>query len=45
MASAATREEAQRAFERALEIDPESVDARIGLGEVLVLGRGVFIKI
>jgi TolB-like protein/cytochrome c-type biogenesis protein CcmH/NrfG len=36
MASAATREEAQRAFERALEIDPESVDARIGLGEVLV---------
>jgi adenylate cyclase len=36
MASAATREEAQRAFERALEIDPESVDARIGLGDVLV---------
>jgi len=36
MASAATREEAHRAFERALEIDPESVDARIGLGEVLV---------
>ena len=36
MASAATLEEAQRAFERALEIDPESVDARIGLGEVLV---------
>ena len=39
MASAATREEAQRAFERALEIDPESVDARIGLGEVLVSGE------
>jgi TolB-like protein len=36
MAFAATREEAQRAFERALEIDPGSVDARIGLGEVLV---------
>jgi adenylate cyclase len=36
MASTGTREEAQRTFERALEIDPESVDARIGLGEVLV---------
>ena len=36
MAFAATREEAQRAFEQALEIDPESVDARIGLGEVLI---------
>jgi TolB-like protein/Tfp pilus assembly protein PilF len=39
MASAATREEAQRAFERALEIDPESVDARIGLAEVLISGE------
>jgi len=39
MASATTQEEARRAFERALEIDPESVDARIGLGEVLVSGE------
>ena len=39
MASAATREEARRAFERALDIDPESVDARIGLGEVLISGE------
>ena len=36
MASAETQTDAQRAFERALEIDPESVDARIGLAEVLV---------
>jgi len=36
MASAGTQTDAQRAFERALEIDPESVDARIGLAEVLV---------
>jgi TolB-like protein/class 3 adenylate cyclase len=35
-ASAANRREALRAFERALEIDPGSVDARIGLGGVLV---------
>ena len=41
MASAGTGEEAQRAFERALEIDPESVDARIGLGEVLVSGENM----
>ena len=34
MASAGTREEAQRAFELAFEVDPESVDARIGLGDV-----------
>jgi len=39
MASATTQEEARRAFERALEIDPESVDARIGLGGVLVSGE------
>ena len=39
MASAATREEARRAFERALDIDPESVEARIGLGEVLISGE------
>ena len=38
MASAETQTDAQRAFERALEIDPESVDARIGLAEVLVSG-------
>jgi TolB-like protein/Tfp pilus assembly protein PilF len=40
--SAANREAAQRAFEQALEIDPESVDARVGiatvLGEYLALG-------
>ena len=33
--SAATWQEAQHAFERALEIDPGSVDARIGLARVL----------
>jgi TolB-like protein/DNA-binding winged helix-turn-helix (wHTH) protein/Flp pilus assembly protein TadD len=40
--SAATREEAQRAFERALEIDPRSVDARIGIAVILTtrLGTG-----
>jgi TolB-like protein/DNA-binding winged helix-turn-helix (wHTH) protein/Flp pilus assembly protein TadD len=40
--SAATREEAQRAFEQALEIDPRSVDARIGLAVILTtrLGTG-----
>ena len=31
----ANRQEAQRAFERALEIDPRSVDARIGLARIL----------
>jgi adenylate cyclase len=40
--SAANQQEALRAFERALAIDPESVDARVGiawvLGEYLVLG-------
>jgi adenylate cyclase len=35
--SATTIEEAQRAFERALEIDPESVDARIGVAAILVV--------
>jgi adenylate cyclase len=33
--SVANRQEAQRAFERALEIDPRSVDARIGAALVL----------
>jgi TolB-like protein/class 3 adenylate cyclase/tetratricopeptide (TPR) repeat protein len=33
--SAATWQEAQRAFERALEIDSRSVEARVGLAEVL----------
>ena len=33
--SAANRQEAQRAFERALEIDPRSIDARIGAALVL----------
>src|SRR5260370_2612706 len=36
MASAATREEAQQAFERALGIDPESVATRIGFREIVV---------
>ena len=35
--SAATMREAQRAFERALEIDPRSVDARVGLARVLTV--------
>ena len=35
--SADTLREAQRAFERALEIDPGSVDARIGVAAILVL--------
>ncbi len=35
--SAITVQEAQRAFERALEIDPVSVDARIGVAAVLVV--------
>ena len=34
-ASSANREEAQRLFERALEIDAESVDARIGIALIL----------
>jgi adenylate cyclase len=33
--SVANRREAQRAFERALELDPRSVDAKIGLATVL----------
>ena len=36
MASAETQTDGKRVFERAFEIDPESVDARIGLAEVLV---------
>jgi adenylate cyclase len=35
-ASVAIRQEAQRFFERALEVDPGSVDGRIGLARVLV---------
>src|SRR5262249_21687607 len=35
-----TRREALRAFERALELDPRSVDARIGIAHVLVLNLG-----
>jgi adenylate cyclase len=35
--SAANQEEAQKAFERALEIDPGSIDARIGIAMVLVM--------
>jgi class 3 adenylate cyclase/TolB-like protein len=35
-ASSASRREARRDFERALEIDPQSVRARIGIGTVLV---------
>jgi len=34
-ASAAIRQEALRAFERALELDPQSIDGRIGIGTVL----------
>jgi TolB-like protein/Tfp pilus assembly protein PilF len=34
-ASLANRQEAQRAFERALEIDPVSVDAKIGIASML----------
>jgi TolB-like protein/class 3 adenylate cyclase len=35
-ASRASREEAKLAFEQALSLDPRSVDARIGLGTILV---------
>jgi len=34
--SIANREESERLFERALEIDPQSVDARVGIATVLV---------
>src|SRR5205085_9891240 len=34
-ASVTSREEAQRAFERALELDPRSVGAKIGLATIL----------
>jgi adenylate cyclase len=36
--SAANRQEAQQAFERALEIDPRSIDARIGIALLLTNG-------
>ena len=39
--SVATRQEATRAFERALEIDPRSVDAKIGVATILVSNMGV----
>ena len=39
--SAATEHEARRAFERALEIDPRSVDARIGLAQILVTSLAI----
>jgi len=32
-----TREEARRAFERALEVDPNSIDAKIGIARVLIV--------
>jgi TolB-like protein/DNA-binding winged helix-turn-helix (wHTH) protein/Flp pilus assembly protein TadD len=35
--SAAATQEAQRAFEQALEIDPRSVDARVGIAAVLLV--------
>lgn len=35
--SAAAMQEARRAFERALEIDPGSIDARVGLARVLTV--------
>jgi TolB-like protein/class 3 adenylate cyclase/Tfp pilus assembly protein PilF len=35
--SAAAMQEARRAFERALEIDPRSIDARVGLARVLTV--------
>jgi adenylate cyclase len=34
--SVSTVQEAQRAFERALEVDPRSIDARIGIASVLI---------
>ena len=40
--SLASRQEAQRAFERALEIDPGSADARIGIALVLISNLGDF---
>ena len=39
--SVATRQEAVRAFGRALEIDPQSVDAKIGLATILVSNLGI----
>jgi adenylate cyclase len=37
--SPAHRQEAQRAFERALEMDPHSIEARIGLATILFLAN------
>jgi adenylate cyclase len=37
--SMATYQEAKRAFERALEIDPRFIDAKVGLAQVLVASR------
>ena len=39
--SAATHQEAARAFERALELDPRSVDAKIGVATILTTNVGV----
>jgi TolB-like protein/DNA-binding winged helix-turn-helix (wHTH) protein/Tfp pilus assembly protein PilF len=39
--SVATRQEAVRMFERALEIEPRSVDAKIGLATILVSNLGI----
>jgi adenylate cyclase len=36
--SAAATQEARRDFERALEIDPHSIDARVGIARVLLVG-------
>jgi TolB-like protein/DNA-binding winged helix-turn-helix (wHTH) protein len=38
--AASTRQEALRAFERALQIDPRSIDARVGIGVILTTGVG-----
>jgi adenylate cyclase len=37
----ASREEAKQAFERALQIDPKSYEARLGIASVLVVGLAV----
>jgi tetratricopeptide (TPR) repeat protein len=39
-ASRANLQETKQAFERALEIDPRSIDAMVGLAAVLVINRG-----
>jgi TolB-like protein/DNA-binding winged helix-turn-helix (wHTH) protein len=38
--AASTRQEALHAFERALQIDPRSIDARVGIGVILTTGVG-----